>query len=269
MSRTTSEHVTTQTIKYGEHVEITQECHYICSRFGEYEDVEMHLWSASGLPCRSSFRGGKKEMKDDRWVTWEVEVRCSNVKCKRVGRIELAYPCLRMPTSWSRNGGELVNMRGVGDAMQRVILQQTTQTTVCACKKGKESRTIVPESISLPALLVVSMEANQRGNWQSRDEVVRIGNLEYEMVGVAFNRPGHYTCSWRLGTRWFYYDDLDSEMGQCEAGYVPRGYTRRLIYYVLTGGQNRKFDGIAASKQAGYTPSEEGGVWQQEGTEVM
>ena len=97
----------------------------------------MHLWSASGLPCRSSFRGGKNEMKDDRWVTWEVEVRCSNVKCKRVGRIELAYPCLRMPTSWSRSGGELVNMRGVGDAMKRVILHQQPKRRCALAKKGR------------------------------------------------------------------------------------------------------------------------------------
>ena len=79
------------------------------------------------LPCRSVFKGGNNEMRYDRWVTWKVEVRCSNDECERDEDIELAYPCLRMPTSWSHDGGDLVNMRGVGDTMKIVILQPTTR----------------------------------------------------------------------------------------------------------------------------------------------
>ena len=76
------------------------------------------------LPCRSVFKGGNNEMRYDRWVTWKVEVRCSNHECERDEDIELAYPCLRMPTSWSHDGG------GPGeheDTMKRVILQPTTR----------------------------------------------------------------------------------------------------------------------------------------------
>lgn len=243
--------------------------HCMCSQFGEYEDVEMHLWTASGLPCRSSFKGGNNDMRQDRWVTWTVEVRCSDGDCVRNEDSELAYPCLRLPTSWSSNSGALVNMRGVGDAIKRVIFQPTAQTTICVCKKGRQSQRIIPGSIQLPALLVVSMERNTRGIWHSQDEVVRIGSFEYVLVGMAFHRPGHYTCSWRLDERWFYYDDLQIVMEQCEVGFLPKGYTRRLMYYVLSGNENRKFDGEEASKKEEYTQSQEGGVWQQQGTQLM
>ena len=47
-------------------------------------------------------------------------------------------------------------------------------------------------------------------------------------------------------------------MGQCDAGFVPKGCARRLMYYVLTGDKNRKFDGVEATKKEDYTQSLEG-----------
>jgi ubiquitin C-terminal hydrolase len=128
---------------------------------------------------------------------------------------------------------------------------------------------IVAESIKLPMLLVVSLQRDSTID-VTNDEVVDVGNLTYELIGVAFYRPGHYTCAWRLGDRWYYYDDTADRVSPTTGKAVPKGYTRRLMYYVRTErSATENFDGERASKDATYSISAHGGVCQQEGTAIM
>ena len=242
----------------------------INSLFGDQEDIENHLWTASGLPCRSVFKGGDMAMQADRWVTWTVVQQCSKASCAKKMIEEMAYPCIRLPTSWSDVKGTVVQMLSVEDAVKRVMLQESAQSGKCrACKTGDTLHSIIPASIQLPTLLVVSLEANRNRVTTQEDMALTMGQMKYKLTGVAFHRPGHYTCTWRLEERWYYYDDLLATKIRAVTGtYNPKGFTRRLMYYVRDTNQNNNFNGDKASKNAQYSMSIDGGVWQQEGTVI-
>ncbi len=76
----------------------------------------------------------------------------------------MAYPCVRLPTSWCDMKGSVVQMVSVEDAVKRVMLQESAQSGKCRkCKTGSTLHSIIPESIQLPTLLVVSLVANKMG----------------------------------------------------------------------------------------------------------
>jgi hypothetical protein len=162
--------------------------------------------------------------------------------------------------------GSVVQMVSVEDAVKRVMLQESAQSEKCRkCKTGSTLHSIIAESIQLPTLLVVSLVANKMRRTTEEDTVIAMGHMTYKLTGVAFYRPGHYTCIWRVHEQWYYYDDLKELMKPVTAIYNPPGFTRRLMYYVRDNNANNKFDGGMVSKKAQYSMSIDGGVWSQEG----
>ena len=239
--------------------------------YGSQDDIENHLWTASGLPCRSNYKNGNSALRLDRWITWNVKTLCARLECQKTTVKEMAYPCSRLPTSWVRGNGKTVQMTGVRDAIMRILLQENAQNIACKhCRGGQALKSIAAESIALPALLVVSIERGSKLD-VTNDEIIDVGNLTYTLTGVAFFRPGHYTCSWRLDDRWYYYDDTvkTSSPSPTTATNVPKGFSRRLMYYIrkeYTGGE--KFDGARALQNSSFSINVDGGVCQQEGTSI-
>jgi hypothetical protein len=240
--------------------------------YGEEDDIENHLMTASDLPCRVQLKGGDRALQDDRWVRWDMSRQCTAPKCKKCVITEMAYPCVRLSTEWANLFNQHVKMSGVEDAVMRVMLQQSIQPLKCnVCRNGDATQKIVPSSIKLPAMLVVSMEANKKQSTEDRDLKLNIGNLVYSLTGIAFYRPGHYTCTWRLGDNWYYYDDVKPKPQMCKTSpkITPPGFTRRLMYYVQENKPAHPFDGTKTEKAMDYAMSAEGGVNQQEGTELL
>ena len=238
--------------------------------YGEEDDIENHLWTASGLPCRVQLKGGDRTLMSDRWVTWDMSRQCTAKACMKCEITEMAYPCVRLSTAWENLFNKQVKMTGIEDAVMRIMLQQTMQQLKCnTCRNGNATQKILADSIKLPAMLVVSMEANKQQETGDRDMTLRIGNLMYRLNGIAFHRPGHYTCTWRLGDSWYYYDDLVHHMSKSSPKITPLGFTRRLMYYTQANMPGEPFDGTKAAKDMDYTMSAEGGVNQQEGTELL
>ena len=225
----------------------------------------MHMWTACGLPCRSNFKGGNTILRTDRWVTMQVVTTCNATMCQFTSTEEKAYPRISIPSQWTNAGGSVVRMKGVEDAIKRFLLQPTAQMIKCKkCKKGDCLVQVDAGSIRLPSLLVSSKTSEQNGQSTEEDNIINIGNYQYTLVGRAWFRPMHYTCTWRVGGTWYYYDDLQG-VNQVAAKFSPKGYSTRLMYYVLTAKPGVIFDGIAASKSASYGMSGLGGVIEQEG----
>ena len=210
-------------------------------------------------------------MRRDRWVTWNVKITCGSRVCQGTTVREMAYPCLRLPAYWSGGDGKNVKMRGIEDAIMRVLLQANAQNIPCdKCRKGQTIHAIMVESVQLPALLIVSMARDVKIDVCGA-ETIKLGNLTYRLTGIAFFRPGHYTCSWRLDEGWYYYDDTKGAASSTTATAVPNGFTRRVMYYVRAQGDvvEDNFDGMSASQTANFSMAADGGVCQQEGTELL
>lgn len=214
------------------------------SKFGGMDEPSSHVWKCTGLEPSRRIKHGGGTFNTDRVVYIPVTRACTGKKCTWTERVTLVYPILLISDSWTDVAGIRHDVSGIEDWLQRVLLQQSAMATgKCeGCRTGKFMTSKDTLGILLPTLLQLEYPASQ---FTCRLEQLDIAHSievckgwSYELVGVALHTPGHYTCNFKIGDQWVYYNDIPGLNGKptCKrvrnGNYRPPKFSRRLLYYV-------------------------------------
>lgn len=213
--------------------------------YGQQDDAEVHVWSLAGLRMsKNTMHRGEAmhhAMRTDRWIVIPCTRTCSTPECSTNEECNVVHPLIILSDCWVTAQNKQVQIRSITEAVKRALFQHNVCARMCeVCRKGEVTTSKNIAQTELPRLLVLAAAAGSNMASMAVPEELEVAEgWTYTAVGMCLFTRGHYTAVVRADNEWCFYNDIgglftkNARHVQVTAQYMPRGYERRLLYYVL------------------------------------